>query len=556
MYTVPFSDIDQLLAEHELKSLEPPPEDTRARAILLLVLTALVSFGLPSNFNSALLTLLFPIFLLASFHALPRPQPQPAGATGVTEAYAPGAVPRLLAWALLHVIALFPGSLFSNYTSTRQVNDLATFALYSLAMPVAAVAPALLHTLLFRAQVDKRPGQTRLTMRVCVGLSFPALYSTSFSLLYPVLQPYGTNGDPAYALFAITAFRGLIAIGSLPLVNFVHGVLASLSLPLFIPAPPVRTLSSLSLLAPQKARPRASRAPFYVGIACVAAALANGDIVALRYNIEHAEHHVSVGIIPRVFLTSTDVISSTAELAKLGADLVVFPENCLTVATAASGEDIFHATMAAALAGTGSTVLATYALLAEDGSHENRAAFIDETGLLSAPYAKRHPLTGEGATPGTAPSTPVTLLTRAGLSYSAAPLICLDSDFLDAASGWGVGAQTPNLVLVPAWEWAGMEGRRFNAACRGIEMGASVVKVTLEGISLATTPAGEIVAQLPPTVSTLAGVVGAAIIQVPLPNELEWAGMLLHPVLYAIQATAAICVLVGLVQLVSRSRRK
>ena len=113
-------------------------------------------------------------------------------------------------------------------------------------------------------------------------------------------------------------------------------------------------------------------------------------------------------------------------------------------------------------------------------------------GSLAASYEKHHMAPPERRDH-YASGSDYTLYTIAGERYGLA--ICKDMHF--AALGRAYGERNASIMLVPAWDFAYLDGwiEERTTAFRGIENGYSIVRASREGMLSASDPYGRILAE-------------------------------------------------------------
>lgn len=123
-------------------------------------------------------------------------------------------------------------------------------------------------------------------------------------------------------------------------------------------------------------------------------------------------------------------------------------------------------------------------------TYENKYQFIKPSGSISHSYLKHEPVPGEPAVKG---NSGLMVTELYGSNIGAA--ICYDYDFPYMAKDFGnIDA---DIVVVPSSDWRGIDPIHTQMALfRGLEQGHSILRSTRFGLSAASTPYGEMTAQM------------------------------------------------------------
>jgi len=178
-----------------------------------------------------------------------------------------------------------------------------------------------------------------------------------------------------------------------------------------------------------------------------------------------------------------------AALADEGAQIVVLPEK-IAMLTPAKALDLQHRLSTAARENH-------VWLEAGVGIHDGRtptnwAWLFAPDGALAASYQKHHMAPPERRDHYACGSS-YTVYPISGLRYGLA--VCKDMHF--AALGREYGRRSASVMLVPAWDFAYLDGwmEERTTAFRGIENGYSIVRASREGLLSASDPYGRVLAE-------------------------------------------------------------
>ncbi len=193
-----------------------------------------------------------------------------------------------------------------------------------------------------------------------------------------------------------------------------------------------------------------------------------------------------------------------AEVAAEGAQVVVLPEKIAILAPSRAVEWQQHFS---ALARQNRVWLEVGVGIDDGENPTNWAWLFTPEGLLAASYEKHHMAPPERRAHYLS-GTSYTVATIAGQTYGLA--ICKDMHF--AALGRAYGQRHAAVMLVPAWDFAYLDGwmEARTTVLRGVENGYMIVRASREGLLTASDPYGRILAEVPssemPGRSVLAGV--------------------------------------------------
>jgi len=183
-----------------------------------------------------------------------------------------------------------------------------------------------------------------------------------------------------------------------------------------------------------------------------------------------------------------------AALADEGAQVVVLPEK-IAMVTPQKALDLQHRFSAIARK---SRVWLEMGIGIDDGeTPTNRAWLFAPDGALAATYQKHHMAPPERRDH-YASGSGYTVYSIAGRRYGLA--VCKDMHF--AAFGRAYGQRHASVVLVPAWDFAYLDGwlAARTTVFRGIENGYSIVRDSREGLLTASDPYGRILDETPSNV--------------------------------------------------------
>jgi apolipoprotein N-acyltransferase len=179
------------------------------------------------------------------------------------------------------------------------------------------------------------------------------------------------------------------------------------------------------------------------------------------------------------------------ELAAQGAQVVVLPEKIAVLAPPRAVEWQQHFS---ALARQNRVWLEVGIGIDDGKKPTNWAWLFSPDGLLAASYEKHHMAPPERREH-YASGTDYNVLTVDGQTYGLA--ICKDMHF--AALGRAYGLRHAAVMLVPAWDFAYLDGwlEARTTVLRGIENGYTIVRASREGLLTASDPYGRILAEVP-----------------------------------------------------------
>ncbi len=180
-----------------------------------------------------------------------------------------------------------------------------------------------------------------------------------------------------------------------------------------------------------------------------------------------------------------------AEVAAEGAQVVVLPEKIAILAPSRAVEWQQHFS---ALARQNRVWLEVGVGIDDGKNPTNWAWLFTPEGLLAASYEKHHMAPPERRAHYLS-GTSYTVATIAGQSCGLA--ICKDMHF--AALGRAYGQRHAAVMLVPAWDFAYLDGwmEARTTVLRGVENGYIIVRASREGLLTASDPYGRILAEVP-----------------------------------------------------------
>jgi apolipoprotein N-acyltransferase len=179
------------------------------------------------------------------------------------------------------------------------------------------------------------------------------------------------------------------------------------------------------------------------------------------------------------------------DVAARGAQVIVLPEKIAFLAPARSVEWQQHFSALARQ----NRVWLEVGIGIDDGKNPTNWAWLfSPDGLLAASYEKHHmapPERREHYLSG----ADYAVATIAGQTYGLA--ICKDMHF--AALGRAYGRRHAAVMLVPAWDFAYLDGwlEARTTVMRGVENGYTIVRASREGLLTASDPYGHILAEIP-----------------------------------------------------------
>ena len=176
---------------------------------------------------------------------------------------------------------------------------------------------------------------------------------------------------------------------------------------------------------------------------------------------------------------------------KGGAQVVVLPEKIAVVAPSSAPEWQEHFSRLARQ----NRVWLEVGIGIDDGKNPTNWAWLfSPDGQLTARYEKHHMAPPERRAH-YLPGTDYTVATIAGRTYGLA--ICKDMHF--AALGRAYGLRHAAVMLVPAWDFAYLDGwlEARTTVLRGVENGYAIVRGSREGLLTASDPYGRILAEVP-----------------------------------------------------------
>jgi apolipoprotein N-acyltransferase len=180
-----------------------------------------------------------------------------------------------------------------------------------------------------------------------------------------------------------------------------------------------------------------------------------------------------------------------AEVAAQGAQVVVLPEKIAVLAPSRADEWQQHFS---ALARQNRVWLEVGVGIDDGENPTNWAWLFSPDGQLAASYEKHHMAPPERRAHYLS-GKDYTVATIAGQTYGLA--ICKDMHF--AALGRAYGRRHAAVMLVPAWDFAYLDGwlEARTTMLRGIENGYTIVRASREGLLTASDPYGRILTEVP-----------------------------------------------------------
>ena len=200
------------------------------------------------------------------------------------------------------------------------------------------------------------------------------------------------------------------------------------------------------------------------------------------------------------------------EVAAQGAQVVVLPEKIAVLSPSKTVEWQQHLSALAAQ----NHVWLEVGVGIDDGKNPTNWAWLfSPDGLLAASYEKHHmapPERREHYLSG----TDYTVITIAGQTYGLA--ICKDMHF--AALGRAYGQRHAAVMLVPAWDFAYLDGwmEARTTVLRGVENGYTIVRASREGLLTASDPYGRILAEAPSSAMPGRALLARVTVANPLPT--------------------------------------
>jgi len=201
-----------------------------------------------------------------------------------------------------------------------------------------------------------------------------------------------------------------------------------------------------------------------------------------------------------------------AALAEEGAQVIVLPEK-IAMLTPAKALDLQHRLGAAARenhvwleAGVG---------IYDGRTPTNWAWLFSPDGTLAATYEKHHMAPPERRDH-YATGNGYTVATIAGARYGLA--VCKDMHF--SALGRAYGRRNASVMLVPAWDFAYLDGwlEERTTAFRGVENGYSIVRASREGLLSASDPYGRVLAETTSSVMPGRSLLVKVVVAPPVPT--------------------------------------
>ena len=200
------------------------------------------------------------------------------------------------------------------------------------------------------------------------------------------------------------------------------------------------------------------------------------------------------------------------EVAAQGAQVVVLPEKIAILAPSRAVEWQQHFS---ALARQNRVWLEVGVGIDDGKNPTNWAWLFSPDGLLAASYEKHHmapPERREHYLSG----ADYTVATIAGQTYALA--ICKDMHF--AALGRAYGQRHTAVMLVPAWDFAYLDGwlEARTTVMRGVENGYTIIRASREGLLTASDPYGRILAEIPSSAMPGRSLLARVTVANPLPT--------------------------------------
>ena len=200
------------------------------------------------------------------------------------------------------------------------------------------------------------------------------------------------------------------------------------------------------------------------------------------------------------------------EVAAQGAQVIVLPEKIAVLAPSRVADWQQHFSALARQ----NRVWLEVGIGIDDGKNPTNWAWLfSPDGLLAASYEKHHMAPPERRAHYLS-GTDYTVATIAGQTYGLA--ICKDMHF--AALGRAYGRRHAAVMLVPAWDFAYLDGwlEARTTVMRGVENGYTIIRASREGLLTASDPYGRILAEIPSSAMPGRSLLARVTVANPLPT--------------------------------------
>lgn len=321
-------------------------------------------------------------------------------------------------------------------------------------------------------------------------LVFPSLM-VGIPYLFSISAPFGTWANDAYVQLNFTPLIHLSAVTGIWGIGFLVNWLASALQPIWANAPdnkaPIFTYAIVFAAAIGFGFWNMSTPPEH-GQTVKLAALTNPPSIADRF-FSHCENGDLACRTRNSDSRHETLFTMSAEAVERGAKIILWYEGAAQYDAAYENNFITQAKTFAAENAVYLLVGAAKEAELPEGLIENKAMMFTPKGTLAWEYLKSIPVPGEPIVKGDGELK--TIDTEYGRLSA---MICFDADFPDLAQQ--ASAKKVNLLLIPANDWREITPIHADMTIfRAIENGINLVRATSNGMSLAATANGQVLAR-------------------------------------------------------------